>query len=124
MSHGLDDTMSLVAESGLNSIRKHGSEDDMSEVESTLNIEACETSTGDESLLDAWKRYDLKSGHGVTRFNCCAFRSSHIIKYLSGVSLYLNRDNIGNIITCLATSRSKLEKTTNYSVELSTRLQY
>ncbi|CZR58787.1 uncharacterized protein PAC_08679 [Phialocephala subalpina] len=109
MSHGLNDTMSLTAESDLNSMRKHGRGDDMTDVESTLDIEAFEASASGESLLDAWKKYDLKALHGVMSYNWRAFRSSSIIKS-SFQCLYLTRDNIGNVISCLATSRSKLEK--------------
>jgi hypothetical protein len=110
MGHGIDESMSLAATSDVNSFRKRARHDDMAETESTSEIETFVTSATDESLLEAWTKYDIKTGRGVVDFNWRVFRTPYILK-TSFQCLYLTRDNIGSLFACLATSRSKLEKT-------------
>jgi hypothetical protein len=109
MSHGVDESMSFVVESDINSIRKRGRVDDLAEMESTFDNEAYETLVIDESLLEQWTKYDLKEFHRGVNFDWRVFRPANILKS-SFQCLYLTRDNIGSLITCLAKSRSKLEK--------------
>jgi hypothetical protein len=110
LSHDIDESMSLAATSDVNSFRKRARHDDMAETESTSDIETFVTSAADESLLETWTKYDLKRWHGVVDFNWRVFRTPYIIK-ASFQCLYLTRDNIGSLFACLATSRSKLQKT-------------
>jgi hypothetical protein len=110
MSHGIDESMSLAATSDVNSFRKRARHDDMAETESSSDIETFVTSATDESLLETWTKYDIKTWRGVVDFNWRVFRTPYIIK-TSFQCLYLTRDNIGSLFACLATSRSKLEKT-------------
>jgi hypothetical protein len=110
MSHGIDESTSLAATSDVNSFRKRARHDDMAETESSSDIETFVTSATDESLLETWTKYDIKPWRGVVDFNWRVFRTPYIIK-TSFQCLYLTRDNIGSLFACLATSRSKLEKT-------------
>lgn len=109
MSCDLDDSMSLAADSDIHSTRRTYRQEENSEIESTIDSDFLEASANDESLLDPWKKFDIKEQRSPTEWNWLAFRPSYIIKS-SFQCLYLTRDNMQSFINCLGESHSKLEK--------------
>jgi hypothetical protein len=101
MSRNLGDTMSLTADSDVYSTRKTYRQEDLSKVESTYDPGFVETSVNDESLLEPWRKYDLKYPRSVKYWDWRVFRPSYVIKS-SFQCLYLTGDNMKSFTDCLA----------------------